>query len=249
MNRPPSDLRFIPDQELLLLELRPRDQHGELDFLRRGNLPDQGSENSTQAEHGQDRDSRWRPIPHRLDWLSEPTGTERRLVCVTAAAGIGKTRLLQQIEGVLGAIRKDKLVLRCHISRLPDSWKQYAHDPMPQTGESLLYSLLEDDFLAIRESDSSKIDDPTRCRDRLYDWLSILLRTGQLTLAVDGLDEISHQDAIVKGAQLRRFLLQHPRVDCVVAGLHLESTAPNACRTRFLRHKESPTDRLRGNWG
>ena len=185
------------------------------------------------AEDEQNSDSRWKTVPanERLELLvGDGQSSRRRLLCVTAAAGIGKTMALEQLDAAGGAFSGDQLVIETHFSDLPDDWERYLDQPDAGKEFPFLVSRLKDCFGGARKFGGQDL--PRRSGDEpaIRQWLAVLLRCGQLILGVDGLDEVPRKRAINKAKQLHEFLQQFPRCHCVVGG------RPNAITQVLWRH-------------
>ncbi|TWT89169.1 SUMF1/EgtB/PvdO family nonheme iron enzyme [Stieleria varia] len=217
----PSRSPFIADQRLLRLRFRPEDRGEALPLLRVNALPQRGMDGEEDNPRKDRNESRWEPLPvrERLSFLGgDSSSGQRRLLCVTAAAGIGKSMALEQLDAAAGAATGSQVVIWTHFSDLPDDWESYVDLPHDGKRHSFFVQRLKTQFAGARKQGFQHLPRRIGDEDAIRDWVLALLRCGQLILAVDGLDEVPEKPGIAKAKQLREFLRQFPRAHCVVGG-------------------------------
>ena len=210
--------QFIPDQQLFTLQLNSRQRDITRQYLTQNCLPDQYSaaaEVRDANELDRSRQSQWVPVENRLQFLinagiKPQSGTSARgqRLCITALAGGGKSKCLEQLVFVRQQRCPGQLVADFHISKLPNASSDW---------ENCLVQLVLHK-LNLPPSAASVPHHTLPSESQLKHWIADLAESGKLTLAIDGLDEIGVSDGRAKMQALREFLDLHPRTHCVVAG-------------------------------
>lgn len=246
------------------LRLESADFGRKLSHLRLGVLEQTDSEvDRTSGKAPQQ--TRWRQIDDprpdiaRLNYLGrlEETGKKRRLLCITQSAGIGKTIALEQLV-LARTSNRGHMTIRLHFSQLPIQWQLFLDEPEPATGRPFLV-----DHVMNRLEIESELSGISRLDEvEVKSWLYGLIRRGQMTLAVDGLDEVATNDlrdeirngrkqtvdhgAIAKAKALRSVLDRYDRLHCAVAG------RPNAINEVLWSHlfatRTGPTHDETSEW-
>ena len=130
-------------------------------------------------EAAQSYRNRWREESSRFELLADPA---HKRVCITVSAGVGKSKAMEQLVALRHTFDPDHLVILVHFSQLPTKPKQF----IPFLAEqftSFLNKIPEDSW----SHPLPEIPSPE-------DYIRSLLRTGKLTFATDGLDEVNVQD-------------------------------------------------------
>ncbi|MFM7168523.1 MAG: formylglycine-generating enzyme family protein, partial [Planctomycetaceae bacterium] len=213
-----SAAQFIPDQQLYTLQLNSRQREITRQYLTQNCLPDQHDAARELTDHtpaAAAKQSQWAPVPDRLQYLidagtrpAEHNTARGQRLCITALAGGGKSKCLEQLVFVRAQCCPGHVVAHFHISELPASSSAW--------GNSLLLHIQY--WLQLAASDPARATAPAPTAAELKRWISDLADCGKLTLAIDGLDEIAVTDGRVKMQALREYLDCHPRIHCVVAG-------------------------------
>ncbi len=199
---------FIATQKLYALRLDDYERVNTRGFLLQGALPESDAPTNDESSPQSPR-SHWVHEPNRYEFLANE---KRRLLCITVSAGIGKTKALEQFVIAQQAEHPERLVIRLHVSRLPDSWELLLDGPQSILADIVMEQIGETD------QDRSQKTIPIKSKPIVAHWLRSLARIGNLTLAIDGLDEIDQVNGEAKTQALKVFLEKHPRVGCTVAG-------------------------------
>ncbi len=201
--------KFIPDQRIYSLDLTPEERFKAREYLQLEKLPDHGRRESEDPELRQADEAaeiyrnRWREEPSRFKLLADPA---HKRVCITVSAGVGKSKAMEQLVALRQSVDTDHLVILVHFSELPIDPKEF----IPFLIERFT-SYLDDlpEKHATHQLPALTSPEP---------YLRSLLRTGKLTLAVDGLDEENVKTGKKKAKALRSFLSRFPNCCCCVAG-------------------------------
>ncbi|MEM7781753.1 MAG: hypothetical protein AAF623_00135, partial [Planctomycetota bacterium] len=228
----PGSKQFIHDQALYRLELNGKDRENVRKFLKLERLPDHGldvpeSLREKEKEFDQKFRSRWKRIPGlRIDALKLPDRSQRQLLCITASGGIGKSMAISQLAAIRHHVNPGHMVICVHFSQIPDSVdgflgsetgiEQAIRDKKPLP---LLVGRIIAGFSDMGESNQPCLtaDDVKRAK-LMRSWLLSLIRGGDLTLAVDGLDEVSTSVGLEKATALRALIDRYRQLHCVVGG-------------------------------
>ena len=137
----------------------------------------------------------------------------RRLLCITSSAGIGKSIALEQARFLRSQL-PGHIVLYYHLSQFPNSvnafWGRGSGDA---THESMFKRI--DKQLS---SSRSKRTIPKAYYSGIEAWLTRQMFLGQVTLFIDGLDEVDSSNAGPRAAAIKSILEEHPNLHCMVAG-------------------------------
>jgi hypothetical protein len=219
---------FIADQRLYVLKL-PADRRVSVkQALQLKRLPEYDAVD--QSHHEWDRDKNeprdWRPIDaagQRAAFLQRLGGGEenstnsidRRLVCITSSAGIGKSIALSQ-AAYLRSQLEDHIVIEFHLEAFPNSPGAFWGDEAREGGSK---SVVEQIHSVLSRDESEGFPAlPDSYREGIKEWLTQKIQDGKVTLFVDGLDEVSREEATAKAGALRRLLRDHAHLHCMVAG-------------------------------
>ncbi len=209
---------FIQDQQLSRLVLLPEDRGDKLKYLRAqhgGEAWEPGSQFEKFTKEQNRNYPRWQKVKNRWELFSQFQSRKRVLLTVTAYAGIGKSMVLHQIDGLLPFAREGIDIVRVEFSSLPDDWEQYIHKPW-KGDKPFLVRILSDEFSRQRKLGYQL---PQIDSDSLRRWVEAKIRTGNFVLAIDSLDEYNAPDAEEKARQLRHILFEvFPTLHCIVAG-------------------------------
>ncbi len=210
-----SKAQFIADQHLYQLQLTPEERHDVLQHLTLKSLA-KDEELHLQTQRPSDVRSPWKRVRDRFGYLArlgsrtQPTG---RRLCITAYAGVGKSKALEQLCVVRPELCPEQTVLHYRFEDLPRKAEDFLSLKAP--GSLILHA---DQIIAATAGQHASpiLRQPTK--KQLQSWLQGIARGGRLTLAVDALDEVSKEDGKVLAKSLADFLARFPRVHCVVAG-------------------------------
>jgi hypothetical protein len=138
---------------------------------------------------------------------------ERRLMCITSSAGIGKSIALEQARFLRSQL-PGHVVLYYHLSGFPNSvdsfWGRGSGDA---THESVFKRI--DKQLSASQSRRTL---PKAYYSGIEAWLTRQMSLGQVTLFIDGLDEVDSSNAGPRAAAIKSILEEHPNLHCMVAG-------------------------------
>ena len=198
MSNPP----FIAEQRLFRLNLPWRS--GEQKDWPSDALVQKRLERSADDDEGQSAEKRgWIQVENRQEFLTDPS---IKRLCVVEDAGMGKTKLLEQIQYLRQADDPGLLAIRFEFHELPENARDYLAGPCPRLIERLHKYLP-----GVPETDA--VD---RGLERL---IQRKIRQGKLTLIVDALDQSNSAEAREKMVTaLRDFLTKNPDVRCVISG-------------------------------
>ena len=217
----PVSKQFIHDQALYRLELNRKDRENVRKFLKLERLPDHGldvPESLLDKDKETDKKfrSRWKRIPgRRIDALKLPDRSQRQLLCITASGGIGKSKAINQLAAIRHHENSGHMVIRVHFSDIPDSIEGFlGNEVLP-----FLVGRVLDGFSDMGDLGQPRLpaDDIKRAM-LIRSWLLSLLRGGDLTLAVDGLDEVPKSEGLKKATALRSLIDRYGQLHCVVGG-------------------------------
>lgn len=201
--------KFIPDQRIYSLDLTPQERFKAREYLQLEKLPDHGRRKSEDPEQRQADEAaeiyrnRWREEPSRFKLLADPA---HKRVCITVSAGVGKSKAMEQLVALRQSVDPDHLVILVHFSELPTDPKEFTSFLVERFKSSL------DDL------PETHLSHQLPALTSAEPYIRSLLRTGKLTLAVDGLDEENVKEGKKKAKALRRFLSRFPHCCCCVAG-------------------------------
>lgn len=138
---------------------------------------------------------------------------ERRLLCITSSAGIGKSIALEHARFLRSQL-PGHVVLYYHLSRFPNSvdsfWGRGSGDA---THESVFKRI--DKQLSASGSNRTI---PKAYYSGIEAWLTRQMSFGLVTLFIDGLDEVDSSNAWPRAAAIKSILEEHPNLHCMVAG-------------------------------
>jgi hypothetical protein len=215
----PEKTLFIHDQRLSRLCLRTEDCGDKLTLLK-GQIASVASANP-------DSESRWIPLKDRWELFDPFRSNGRVLLAITSYAGLGKSKVLEQIEACLPQIDRNVVTLRVQFANLPNTWQQYLCDEMPGHTSPFLVEHFLDELRTYRAVDPNLPDYDQR---ELRRWIETLLRNGSFVLIIDGVDEYSGDDASSKAGGLRSLLMDvFPKMHCVIG------SRPHAITETFWR--------------
>ena len=232
--RQPSGKLFVPDQAIYWLDVsrikspprqesEPSDKHA---WLAPQNLPE-----FIEAPK-QSQQSPWRRIEGtkaRNDFLKNlgPTGdaNKRRLLCFTASAGVGKSIALHQIA-YLRSLDPEHFVIRYHFSELPLDSEHFllVGESKGMIGDSTRLCLVD---ALMQSMHGPKYRSPgfqtltTPQESACLEFIKRRIQNGQVTLIVDGLDELTDKkEGVSKVTALQKLLFnsQFANLHCVIAG-------------------------------
>jgi hypothetical protein len=214
--------QFIADQRILRLNLTAVQRENTREYLTTSNLPDPDqSLADPEDQHRQQYNRYWQRVPNRLQYLTTAgpvTGTRTgQRLCVTTLAGIGKSKLLNQLAVVRAHLAHAQLVLsgvELEFARLPQNVDEYLQKPHGEKSETPF--LVENVRRRLQRDNAGLARLPSDFE--LQRWLIAQARNGRLTLVIDGLDEIPVVEGKDRARELAEFLKRFPRVHCVVAG-------------------------------
>ena len=215
---------FIDNQRLYVL--RPSD--GRTLSLKQAlslrGLPEYEAVNRPYGKWDRDAEKRefWKTIDNRhgrAEFLkffgghADSLPNERRLLCITSSAGIGKSIALEQARFLRSQL-PGHVVLYYHLSQFPNSvdsfWGRGSGDA---THESVFKRI--DKQLSASQSRRTL---PKAYYSGIEAWLTRQMSLGQVTLFIDGLDEIDSSNAGPRAAAIKSILEEHPNLHCMVAG-------------------------------
>jgi formylglycine-generating enzyme required for sulfatase activity len=214
--------QFIADQRILRLNLTEAQRANTREYLTTANLPDPDQSLADPEDQDRLRYNRyWQRVRNRLQYLTtagpvRQTATGQRL-CVTTLAGIGKSKLLNQLAVVRAHLAHAQLVLsgeELEFARLPEHVDEYLSRPFGE--KSVAPFLVEHVRRRLQRDNAGLARLPSDFE--LQRWLIAQARNGRLTLVIDGLDEIPVVEGKDRARELAEFLKRFPRVHCVVAG-------------------------------
>lgn len=238
---------FIQDQQLSRLVLLPEDLGDKLKHLRAqhgGEAWETRAEFEKLKNEQRSNQPRWRTVHDRYELFSQFQSRDRVLLAVTAYAGIGKSMVLHQIDGLLSSVCEGMDVVRVEFSSLPDDWEQYLYTPW-KGDEPFLVRILSDEFSKHREFGHEL---PAIDPNNLRQWIKAKIRTGNFVLAIDSLDEYNAPDATTKAEQLRHLLFEvFPTLHCVVAG-RPHAITQELWLSLFSESPESAKNSPRSDW-
>ncbi len=146
---------------------------------------------------------------------------QRRLLCITSSAGIGKSIALQQ-AAYLRSQLDHHIVIQFHFEEFPSSvqafWGEVGSNGVGRSVFDQMQGFMADE-LAIADvttPDSGGI--PESYHSGIKEWLVRRMGAGQVTLFVDGLDELDRDDGVPRALAIRDLLRKYPRLHCMVAG-------------------------------
>jgi|694.fasta_scaffold36449_3 hypothetical protein len=215
---------FIDNQRLYVL--RPSD--GRTLSLKQAlslrGLPEYEAVNRPYGKWDRDVEKRefWKTIDNshgRAEFLkflgghADSLPNERRLMCITSSAGIGKSIALEQARFLRSQL-PGHVVLYYHLSGFPNSvdsfWGRGSGDA---THESVFKRI--DKQLSASQSRRTL---PKAYYSGIEAWLTRQMSLGQVTLFIDGLDEVDSSNAGPRAAAIKSILEEHPNLHCMVAG-------------------------------
>ena len=214
--------KFIRDQRLCRLRYPTENTAPVFDYIDAlGTNPLPNVDESRQQFDSSDPEL-WPEEPNRHEFLRD---LSIRRLCVTVEGGVGKSKLLEELEVATEAGKPGHIVLRLDLRDLPEDADQFVHreievkEPDKTTNHPpLLIHRLRQQFGMIRNrSPRSTWRFPT---DPEIDFLLLhALRTGDLTLIVDAFDQLNRQAAQSRVSALRYFIRDYfPSIRLVVAG-------------------------------
>jgi hypothetical protein len=134
-------------------------------------------------------------------------------MCITSSAGIGKSIALEQARFLRSQL-PGHVVLYYHLSGFPNSvdsfWGRGSGDA---THESVFKRI--DKQLSASQSRRTL---PKAYYSGIEAWLTRQMSLGQVTLFIDGLDEVDSSNAGPRAAAIKSILEEHPNLHCMVAG-------------------------------
>ncbi len=200
--------KFIPQQSIYSLQLTPSERFRARDYLQLEKLPDLGTSRSDDPELQRSEEmareyrNRWVEEPSRFALLADPS---HRRVCITVSAGTGKSKALEQLVVLRQAFDPNHLVILVHFGQLPNDPNEFL-------------SFLVEEYQRVLEDLPPLVTGNLSPVDSVLPYIQSLARSGTLTIAVDGLDEVNVVDGKKKAYALRRFLRRYPKCCCCVAG-------------------------------
>ena len=215
---------FISDQRLYILEPSDGRTLSLKQALSLSGLPEYDSVNSLYGKW--DRDAAklefWKTIDksnERAKFLkflgghADAPQTQRRLLCITSSAGIGKSIALEQARFLRSQL-PGHVVLYYHLSRFPNSVESFwGRGSGNATHESVFKRI--DRQLSVAQPKSAL---PQAYHSGIEAWLKEKMKVGQVTLFIDGLDEVDSSNAGTRAAAMKSILEEYPNLHCMVAG-------------------------------
>jgi hypothetical protein len=215
----PSSSLFIHDQRLSRLTLRTDDRGEKLTFLK-GQI-------ASVASIDPSGESRWLPLEDRWELFDQFGRGERILLAITSYAGLGKSKVLEQLEACLPQIDGNLVTMRVQFADLPNDWQQYLNHELLGHDSPFFVKHFCDELTTYRSIDPNL---PDYDQKKLRLWIEAMLRNGSFVLIIDGVDEYGGEDAFKKGTELRKLLIDaFPKLHCVVG------SRPHAITETFWR--------------
>ena len=221
----PSEKKtFIFDQRLHVLEPVDGATLSLKQALSLSSLPEYEAMYSPYGKWDRDAEKRefWKTIDssrERTEFLKFLGGnadaplTERRLLCVTSSAGIGKSIALSQAR----FLRNDlpgHVVLYYHLSQFPDSVDSFwGRGSCDATHESVFARIGKQ-----LSASKSECPLPKAYYPGIEAWLTSKMTLGQVTLFIDGLDEVDSSNARPRAVAMKSILDEYKNLHCMVAG-------------------------------
>jgi formylglycine-generating enzyme required for sulfatase activity len=214
--------QFIADQRILRLNLTAAQRENTLEYLKTENLADPDQSLTDEDDQRRQRYAGfWQPVQNRLQYLTDAgpvvRGVTGQRLCVTTLAGIGKSKLVQQLAVVRAHLARAQVVLsgeELEFQNLPNNVDQYLSQGSDSNSQVCFLVQQVRRRLFLPHAGLSRL--PTDAE--LQRWLMSQARSGHLTLVIDGLDEVPVVEGRPKARALAEFLQRFPRVHCVVAG-------------------------------
>ena len=149
---------------------------------------------------------------HTISQTIERGPWQRKLLCITSSAGIGKTMAVEQTK-YLHSTLPDHWVIHYQFDKLPTDPKGFwGLAPMDGSSDSIYERLAKH-----LEQSNSPSDSPV-WKSAVNLLIKSKIEAGQVTIIVDGLDEHDPSTGVSRARALRKLLALNPRVHCVVAG-------------------------------
>ena len=205
---------FIPDQQIRVLN--PEGRTGPTDLLEFLRSPGRDPFIKREHEHRPSEpepefdDYRWPVEANRWDFLAD---TSINRLCITELGGVGKSKLVEELEYLTAKIHPDHIIMRFNLAALPASPRQLLFEDAPELNNSLFVERFKN------ESQTANFGSET---DFGFDPNLLILnhlQRGKFTLIIDGIDQEDENQARNKMEEVvSEFLEWYPRIRCVVAG-------------------------------
>jgi len=233
----PSRKLFVPDQAIYWLDAsriqsktnakqqtEPTDKHH---WLATHNLPE-----FVEGSLKEQQQSPWIRIEGTAarnrflkDLGPDSQEPQRRLLCFTASAGVGKSIALEQIA-YLRSLDPEHVVIRYHFSELPLQWEHFllTGQSKGMIGDSTRLCLVDALMQTIHGPKYRSAGFPTLTALQETACMELIkhkIQNGQVTLIVDGLDELTDKkEGVSKATAIQKLLFdsQFLNLHCVVAG-------------------------------
>ena len=205
---------FVPDQQIRVLNPEGRTASKELlEFLRspgRDPFKQREPEQRPVEPEPEFDDYRWPVKPNRWKFLSDANINR---LCVTELGGVGKSKLVEELEYLTAKLHPDHIIMRFNLAALPVSPRQLLTENMPGLNNSLLVE---------RFKNNAHSASPANEFDLGFDVKSLILnhlQRGKFTWIIDGIDQVGEAEARTQMEKVvSQFLQWYPRIRCVIAG-------------------------------
>lgn len=163
----------------------------------------------------------WPLVSNRNLFLADQT---IRRLCVTVEGGVGKTKLLEELEATVAYDHPIQVVLRFELRELPTE-----ADHFLDSGPRMLARRAWKEMTSLRKEfelqglqipGSNRPADPEIIPDEILSMVQRAARTDALCLIVDAFDQLDKQAASDRAQALRDFISSkyYPKIRCVIAG-------------------------------
>ncbi len=166
-------------------------------------------------------DELWQLVSNRNQFLADQT---IRRLCVTVEGGVGKTKLLEELEATVAYDHPYQVVLRLDLRNLPTQ-----ADDFLDSGPQLLARRAWNELKSLRKQftvhglqfpELGSPDESDVIPEEILSMVQRAGRTGDLCLIVDALDQLDKQAASERIRALNDFISSKycPKIRCIIAG-------------------------------